>query len=130
MNSWAEQITQLNNHLAESEPLLRSETIAITDILQNIQWILEDANRFYSGYDIDYTWWTAKPYESLDQALTEYAEFVSGHFDAENEQLDESGIVGNPIGEEEIQKRLRSEEHTSELQSRGHLVCRLLLEKK
>src|SRR5690625_503115 len=27
-------------------------------------------------------------------------------------------------------KRHRSEEHTSELQSRGHLVCRLLLEKK
>src|SRR5207253_8674224 len=26
--------------------------------------------------------------------------------------------------------RRRSEEHTSELQSRGHLVCRLLLEKK
>src|SRR5690625_3561613 len=25
---------------------------------------------------------------------------------------------------------LRSEEHTSELQSRGHIVCRLLLEKK
>src|SRR5437870_11276431 len=31
-----------------------------------------------------------------------------------------------------LKKRLetRSEEHTSELQSRGHLVCRLLLEKK
>src|SRR5439155_3982662 len=27
-------------------------------------------------------------------------------------------------------KNARSEEHTSELQSRGHLVCRLLLEKK
>src|SRR5439155_6115922 len=27
-------------------------------------------------------------------------------------------------------KESRSEEHTSELQSRGHLVCRLLLEKK
>src|SRR5207253_9601486 len=26
-------------------------------------------------------------------------------------------------------RRKRSEEHTSELQSRGHLVCRLLLEK-
>src|SRR5690625_6742670 len=26
--------------------------------------------------------------------------------------------------------KARSEEHTSELQSRGHLVCRLLLEKK
>src|SRR5690625_6493993 len=28
------------------------------------------------------------------------------------------------------QRLQRSEEHTSELQSRGHLVCRLLLEKK
>src|SRR5437870_11418067 len=27
-------------------------------------------------------------------------------------------------------RAFRSEEHTSELQSRGHLVCRLLLEKK
>src|SRR2546429_6668482 len=37
-------------------------------------------------------------------------------------------------GETQIQKfatcRMRSEEHTSELQSRLHLVCRLLLEKK
>src|SRR5437870_11439963 len=31
--------------------------------------------------------------------------------------------VGTPVP-------IRSEEHTSELQSRGHLVCRLLLEKK
>src|SRR5258708_28218171 len=30
----------------------------------------------------------------------------------------------------ELRKLLRSEEHTSELQSPDHLVCRLLLEKK
>src|SRR5690625_5570746 len=29
-----------------------------------------------------------------------------------------------------FRESFRSEEHTSELQSRGHLVCRLLLEKK
>src|SRR2546422_7397164 len=34
-----------------------------------------------------------------------------------------SPAQGEPIG-------MRSEEHTSELQSRLHLVCRLLLEKK
>src|SRR5690625_6352440 len=34
----------------------------------------------------------------------------------------------HPIEEEVFSPR--SEEHTSELQSRGHLVCRLLLEKK
>src|SRR5690625_6918249 len=32
--------------------------------------------------------------------------------------------------EDETGRITRSEEHTSELQSRGHLVCRLLLEKK
>src|SRR3712207_9402327 len=33
-------------------------------------------------------------------------------------------------GHPERDERLRSEEHTSELQSRQYLVCRLLLEKK
>src|SRR5439155_2737150 len=32
--------------------------------------------------------------------------------------------------QENVDSSARSEEHTSELQSRGHLVCRLLLEKK
>src|SRR3989442_12546024 len=36
---------------------------------------------------------------------------------------------GKSVIMREIQ-RMRSEEHTSELQSRPHLVCRLLLEKK
>src|SRR6266508_4732019 len=35
---------------------------------------------------------------------------------------------GSTHGRDE--QRVRSEEHTSELQSRGQLVCRLLLEKK
>src|SRR5215510_15274128 len=52
-------------------------------------------------------------------------------------------LIGKPLGRD-LEARLgrpvrlendancftRSEEHTSELQSRGHLVCRLLLEKK
>src|SRR5437870_8032724 len=38
-------------------------------------------------------------------------------------------VVGIHLAIEQIDA-VRSEEHTSELQSRGHLVCRLLLEKK
>src|SRR5205809_4632561 len=34
------------------------------------------------------------------------------------------------VDRERVRTRERSEEHTSELQSRLHLVCRLLLEKK
>src|SRR5690349_24249225 len=36
--------------------------------------------------------------------------------------------AADPVGREEVERR--SEEHTSELQSRRDLVCRLLLEKK
>src|SRR5690625_7065019 len=51
----------------------------------------------------------------------------------------EPTVIGKPekiIMEEALRmidlprEDVRSEEHTSELQSRGHLVCRLLLEKK
>src|SRR5690625_6371225 len=53
--------------------------------------------------------------------------------------LDAAGIADNHFGLRDrailellygTGARIRSEEHTSELQSRGHLVCRLLLEKK
>src|SRR3712207_7054632 len=37
---------------------------------------------------------------------------------------------GQPVGVRELADAFRSEEHTSELQSRQYLVCRLLLEKK
>src|SRR5215510_16570886 len=41
-------------------------------------------------------------------------------------------VLHGRAGRERLHAHLhrRSEEHTSELQSRGHLVCRLLLEKK
>src|SRR2546429_2921060 len=41
-----------------------------------------------------------------------------------------SGYPSRPYGWRSASSHSRSEEHTSELQSRLHLVCRLLLEKK
>src|SRR6266508_6322051 len=39
-------------------------------------------------------------------------------------------LVDGPQPFDQVSHEDRSEEHTSELQSRGHIVCRLLLEKK
>src|SRR3712207_7453499 len=39
-------------------------------------------------------------------------------------------LCGADIGGRDVHSTSRSEEHTSELQSRQYLVCRLLLEKK
>src|SRR5690625_6089539 len=45
-------------------------------------------------------------------------------------ELIDAGKIGKVAVARMMRGGIRSEEHTSELQSRGHLVCRLLLEKK
>src|SRR5687768_18083792 len=56
----------------------------------------------------------------------ELAEDVTGVTGISELNEEEEAEAGDDI----LAGRLRSEEHTSELQSRLHLVCRLLLEKK
>src|SRR5689334_24692725 len=67
-----------------------------------------------------------------DKPIVAIQEFLKGldKMDAasQNQALASVGIKG-ALRPGEI-KKLRSEEHTSELQSQFHLVCRLLLEKK
>src|SRR5690625_6633698 len=60
---------------------------------------------------------------------------VSGQAGTLAEKVEHAGAVGIVLARVRCAPNLeaarqRSEEHTSELQSRGHLVCRLLLEKK
>src|SRR5258705_2478760 len=74
---------------------------------------------------------TLFPYTTLFRSLTVYSKF-SGFDDVAPE------ATRAPVGStryrsrssKPVHARLRSEEHTSELQSLRHLVCRLLLEKK
>src|SRR3712207_7222264 len=69
---------------------------------------------------------TLFPYTTLFRSPAEAAEdpaAVVGH--VEPFGLAVEAVVDEAVGEVE-----RSEEHTSELQSRQYLVCRLLLEKK
>src|SRR5690625_6348120 len=75
------------------------------------------------------------PYTTLFRSGTEAERFrteVDGQFGTLDRQL--RGFLGHRpdlVGQHGAgDYHHRSEEHTSELQSRGHLVCRLLLEKK
>src|SRR5690625_5358432 len=72
---------------------------------------------------IDVHWVTVKQLAQLEPTLVETTGCMIGQFlkDSMDHAIHEVGIP---------EKAVRSEEHTSELQSRGHLVCRLLLEKK
>src|SRR5690625_3585061 len=83
--------------------------------------------------------------EELKEKHNFDVEFIAIDFGEYQEQITASLIANEPVGDmirvgkkyaipgftqQGLLAPVRSEEHTSELQSRGHLVCRLLLEKK
>src|SRR5258708_24483174 len=76
---------------------------------------------------------TLFPYTTLFRSL--YSTPIKLHIDASHPVrtaliLDQRIAPIDPKTDTEFVKHIRSEEHTSELQSPDHLVCRLLLEKK
>src|SRR5690625_447885 len=101
-------------------------------------------NDFYEETEIDLI---------IDNNLFEFDDFktdvINKHVEIVERELKDLGLVESITFErldspkfynyrndsvdveiEMLPKNIRSEEHTSELQSRGHLVCRLLLEEK
>src|SRR5690625_2579162 len=102
----------------------------------------QDIDEGYSNED-DYRMSSEDYYEHIVEMFMnwhEHEEVVNGNWP---QTLEESfGIEAEydyPLSKEDAESLVdyfmdeyapRSEEHTSELQSRGHLVCRLLLEKK
>src|SRR2546422_2202700 len=82
---------------------------------------------------------TLFPYTTLFRSAKSCKHFlIAQYFDemtSEADRLHGEHCIANPPGRRRTLRRMspatsRSEEHTSELQSRLHLVCRLLLEKK
>jgi hypothetical protein len=109
MNEWSNQIEGIRDLLEKSGPLMKWQAEATHYAIADIQSALQDAYTFYSGYDIEFTWWAEQPNLKLDKTLSEYSEWILTWFDAEAEQMDDSGIVGSPIGRDEIIRRLRFE---------------------
>src|SRR3712207_8141511 len=81
---------------------------------------------------------TLFPYTTLFRSVHRQRAVLQQHRGEEDRGRDEEEGVGGdrPVGDLVLLDRAdhagqhRSEEHTSELQSRQYLVCRLLLEKK
>src|SRR5258707_8656467 len=74
---------------------------------------------------------TLFPYTTLFRSSKNAAKHVGQHVQIVGNEPDVIGLNGVQPGlAEQVPITSRSEEHTSELQSRQYLVCRLLLEKK
>src|SRR5690554_7408725 len=106
----------LHSVLCIAEIIKRFDVIALQEVKANIR-ALRDTLKVLG--------------ENWSMILTDVSKGDSGNgermaylFDTRRVKL--SGLAGELV----VPNEWRSEEHTSELQSRPHLVCRLLLEKK
>src|SRR5437660_9233820 len=75
---------------------------------------------------------TLFPYTTLFRSISDQTHNIGARFDEAFHQPTAKKAGGAAHERRPVRPEAshRSEEHTSELQSRGHLVCRLLLEKK
>ncbi|GGG76316.1 X-Pro dipeptidyl-peptidase [Parapedobacter pyrenivorans] len=101
------QIKALRAQLKTDESLNVLDIYTAGNIITGLQTALRSAYEFYNGYDPLYTWWVPLPYENLVRELSGYADDFGEQLVAGRLQMDDSGIVGKPVGREELIKLLR-----------------------
>ena len=78
---------------------------AVTAI-QNYRKAVTEIFKFYNEYDPQFSWWVIAPYVEVDTAFSQYIRFLKSWKTVDSTKEDGSGIIGNPIGREEIIKSL------------------------
>jgi hypothetical protein len=79
-------------------------------VVRGLQNALRNVNEFYYGYDPLFTWWMPEPYKKIDNALGNYAKiWEQKQKSAPAGKDDGSGIIGYPIGKEELIRQLQNE---------------------
>ncbi|MCM5526843.1 DUF885 family protein [Parasegetibacter sp. NRK P23] len=103
------QVKDLDEKLKQTKNIGVLEIRRAESMIQGVKRALWSVNEFYNGYDPMYTWWVPKTYEKLNDALTGYGRTWQSKMNNDALQQDKSGIVGKPIGKEEIEKQLAYE---------------------
>jgi uncharacterized protein (DUF885 family) len=75
--------------------------------LEQLRRTLRSWHDYYDGYDPMFTWWTAEPYKSADQALEKYAGTVREKLIGSDKGNDD--IIGDPIGRDALLAELAHE---------------------
>lgn len=103
------QVKELDEKLKQAKNIGVLEIRRAESMIQGVKRALWSVNEFYNGYDPMYTWWVPKTYEKLNDALTGYSRTWQSKMNNDALQQDKSGIVGKPIGKEEIERQLAYE---------------------
>jgi hypothetical protein len=114
----AAQLTSIEKELSASKAALEKEEALNRDLVFRLQGTVKDLQEalksvytFYNQYEPSFTWWVPEPYKRVDTLLTTYAALAEkkGKVPGKNQKVDQSGIVGSPIGKEELIRQLQYE---------------------
>lgn len=107
----------VNNHNSVKADLKdkgKSGSIGVTKIqamgaAELIQRLLRSLKRwfdFYNGYDPIFTWWIEKPYQKVNESLTDYRAFLHEKVVGIDGETHDDPIIGEPIGREALVSEL------------------------
>ncbi len=110
LNNIAKEIEQRKAALQKDSSFSLALSRRASGIAKGLQAALKSTYDFYNGYDPLFSWWVPAPYKRLDGLLEDYANlFNAKGKNASSQKDDGSGIIGYPIGREEIIRQLQLE---------------------
>jgi len=103
------QLQQLQAILTLEKTITVANSRRANIIIRGLQAAAKNVFTFYNAYDPLFTWWVPDTYRKLDSSLGVYAQAFKTSADKNAPNKDSSGIVGFPIGRDEIVRQLKFE---------------------
>ena len=102
-------LKQLTANIESEKNISVNHARAAKSIIRGMQSGMRNVFRFYNGYDPLFTWWVPDLHKQLDSALTNYGNAFTKQADKHADKKDASGIIGFPIGRQELIRQLQNE---------------------
>ena len=103
------QLLELQNKIALEKSINVSNSRRANIIIDGLKAGTKNVFSFYNAYDPLFTWWVPDVYKKMDSLLTAYGTSFKIAADKNAPNKDSSGIVGYPIGRDEIIRQLKYE---------------------
>ncbi|GAB2824463.1 DUF885 domain-containing protein [Ferruginibacter profundus] len=110
LNDINKEITAAIKKLASGDSIEIKQARFAASVINSLKGGLKNYYNFYNGYDPMFTWWVPKTYTATDSLLNVYAQAIKKKGRLTTSQKDDgSGIIGNPIGHDELVRQLKME---------------------
>lgn len=106
LNALVGKIRSTRQEVREQGRLQPADSRRAVEVAENLHETMEHIYSFYDSYDPDVTWWGEKSYENVDTTFANYVSFLEDYTVDQSHLDDGSGIIGNPVGAQELQELL------------------------